>query len=211
MVSTLSMGSVEALGPSAAPSNGKPAVRTEKAGAAKVSRNRHSYTLEEKIRILHGKYDISEEEARNLLKEDISFSDLKRVCLWSVIAKRPVSEVLALKRDNPWDRLPVLLKVTPQEYHDRNLALRAHQLHSWWGFDEKACYQAMEEGYPMHYVKIATILSRHTGKPMSFFLKDRKASESWIAYCARTLGISEDTYNQWIGEYKNPTWIPGKW
>ena len=189
MVSTLSMGSVEALGPSAAPSNGKPAVQTEKAGAAKVSRNRHSYTLEEKIRILHGKYDISEEEARNLLKEDTSFSDLKRVCLWSVIAKRPVSEVLALKRDNPWDRLPVLLKVTPQEYHDRNL----------------------EEGYPMHYVKIATILSRHTGKPMSFFLKDRKASESWIAYCARTLGISEDTYNQWIGEYKNPTWIPGKW
>lgn len=211
MVSTLSMGSVEALGPSAAPSNGKPAVQTEKAGAAKVSRNRHSYTLEEKIRILHGKYDISEEEARNLLKEDTSFSDLKRVCLWSVIAKRPVSEVLALKRDNPWDRLPVLLKVTPQEYLDRNLALRAHQLHSWWGFDEKACYQAMEEGYPMHYVKIATILSRHTGKPMSFFLKDRKASESWIAYCARTLGISEDTYNQWIGEYKNPTWIPGKW
>lgn len=33
---------------------------------------RHSYTLEEKIRILHGKYDISEEEARNLLKEDTS-------------------------------------------------------------------------------------------------------------------------------------------
>ena len=174
-------------------------------------RKRQPYTTEEKIRILHGKYDIGEKEARNLLQEDISFRDLDRVCLWSVIAKRPVSEVLALKRDNPWDRLPVLLKVSPQEYHDRNLALRAHQLHSWWGFDEKACYWAMEEGYPMHYEKIATILSRHTGKPLTFFLNDRKASESWVAYCARTLGISEDTYNQWIGEYKNPTWIPGKW
>ena len=210
MVSTLSMGSVEALGLSAAPSKGKPSVQTEKAGASKVMRKRQPYTTEEKIRILHGKYDIGEKEARNLLQEDISFRDLDRVCLWSVIAKRPVSEVLALKRDNPWDRLPVLLKVSPQEYHDRNLALRAHQLHSWWGFDESISYRAMADGYPMHYVKIAWILAKHTGKAMDFFLQDRKSSEPWTVYCARTLKISEDTYKEWIGEYRNPTWIPGK-
>ena len=72
MVSTLSMGSVEALGLSAAPSKGKPSVQTEKAGASKVMRKRQPYTTEEKIRILHGKYDIGEKEARNLLQEDIS-------------------------------------------------------------------------------------------------------------------------------------------
>ena len=196
-----------------APAGGKPApaVQGNKAGTEKMMRKRQPYTMEEKIRILHGKYDISEAEARTLLKEDIPFRELDRICLWSVIARRPASYVLSLKRDNPWDRPMVLLKVTPQQYHDRNLALRAHQLHSWWGFDEKASYRAMANGYPMHYVKVAWTLSKHTGKPMNFFLKDRKSSESWTDYCARTLKISEDTYKEWIGEYKNPTWIPGKW
>lgn len=191
-------------------SGGKPAVQGNNAGATEMTRKRKPYTMEEKIQILHGKYDINESEARGLLKENIPFRDLDRICLWSVIVRRPASYVLSLKKNHPWDRVMVLLKVTPQQYHDRNLALRAHQMHSWWGFDESISYRAMADGYPMHYVKIAWILAKHTGKAMDFFLQDRKSSEPWTVYCARTLKISEDTYKEWIGEYRNPTWIPGK-
>lgn len=208
MFSLFSSAGGEATDLSTIPSGGKTTVTEQKGN--KSARQRIPYTMEEKIRILQGRYDISKEEAISLLGKDISFRTLDKICFWSVISRRPAEDVMALKKDNPWDRLSVLLKVSPQAYHDRRLALRANQIHRWWGFDEKSSFKAMQEGYPMHYVKIAWILSKHTGKPMKFFLEDRKASESWKSYCKRTLGISEDMYDTWIDEYRNPTWIPGK-
>lgn len=169
-----------------------------------------AYSLEEKKTILVKKYELADNEADKLLRLDMPFCEVDRLCFYAYISQKSINEVAALKKDNPWDRVLYLLNITPQKYHDRRLRLRAYWIHEWWGFDEDRSYNAMNQGYPMHYVKIAWILSVHTGKDMSFFLNDRKASESWPHYCMRTLGITEETYNSWIGEYRNPTYFPGK-
>lgn len=169
-----------------------------------------AYSLEEKKIILTRKYELADNEVDKLLRLDMSFREVDRLCFYAYISQKSIDEVAALKKDNPWDRVLYLLNITPQKYHDRRLRLRAHWIHEWWGFDEGRSYDAMNHGYPMHYVKIAWILSVHTGKDMSFFLKDRKVSEPWSQYCMRTLGITEEIYNSWIGEYRNPTYFPGK-
>lgn len=169
-----------------------------------------SYSLEEKKTILVKKYELADDEVDKLLRLDMPFREVDRLCFYAYISQKSIDEVAALKKDCPWDRVVYLLNITPQEYHDRRLKLRAHWIHEWWEFDENQSYEAMNHGYPMHYVKIAWILSVHTGKDMRFFLKDRKASEPWPRYCMRTLGITEETYNSWIDEYQNPTYFPGK-
>lgn len=73
------------MGQAADISPAKPAanagIQVEKPGKDMGMRKRQPYSMEEKIQILHGKYDISEDAARNLLKEDIPFRDLDRICL----------------------------------------------------------------------------------------------------------------------------------
>lgn len=64
----------------------------------------------------------------------------------------------------------------------------------------------------MHYVKVAWIVSKKTDWTMDEVLASRSFKERWVDWAVRELGVTAETYNRWVNEeYKNPTWLPGKY
>ena len=171
---------------------------------------RPQLTLEEMQLVLSRKYFITAEEVKALLSAGEKFQDIQRAALYSYVTGKPVKEILALKKDEPWERVAVLTGAVGDRMYEKSLELDAENLHRWWGIDKKMALHYLKQGYPMHYVKAAYVISKHSDWTVDAVLKDKKYGENWKAWCKRNLGIDGETYDAWIGEYKNPTYLTGK-
>lgn len=171
---------------------------------------RPQMTLPEMQLVLSQKYFVTPEEVKALLAEGEKFQDIQRAALYSYVTGRPVKEILALKKDEPWERVAVLTGAVGDRMYEKSLELDAENLYRWWGIDKKMALHYLKQGYPMHYVKVAYVISKHSDWTVDAVLKDKKYGENWKAWCKRHLGIDGATYDAWIGEYKNPTYLPGK-
>lgn len=178
---------------------------------AEPSFRRPRMSMEDMQTILYEKYGvINKDEIKNYIDAGVNFRDLDRACLYAYMTKKPVNEILTLKKELPWTRVQYKLGLTAQKFHTLNIRYKAERTHHWWGFDEKRSYKAMMEGYPWHWVKIAWIMAEHSDFTMEQILASRKYSESWIQWAGKNLNIDADTYNKWIDNYKNPSYIPPK-
>lgn len=171
---------------------------------------RPQLTLEEMQLVLSKKYFITPEEVKMLLAEGEKFQDIQQAAFYSYVTGWPVKEILTLKKDEPWERVAVLTGAVGDRMYEKSLELDAENLYRWWGIDKKMALHYLKQGYPMHYVKVAYVISKHSDWTVEAVLKDKKYGESWKAWCKRHLGIDGDIYDEWIGEYKNPTYLPGK-
>ena len=167
--------------------------------------------MEEMQTVLSQKYFVTPEETKSLIDSGTSFRDLERAAKLSYISGKPVKDILALKKDEPWQRVEVLIGAVGEKAYQKDLKLKAVNLERWWGIPKKGGMRYMRQGYPMHYVKVTWILAKHSDWTMDAILKDKKYGENWKAWCKRNLGIDGETYDAWIGEYKNPTYFPGKY
>lgn len=190
----------------AGPSAGKAA-----AAAAGPMRPRTQLTMEEMEIILSQKYFLTPEEARAHLEAGVNFRDLERAALYSYVTGKTVDEILAVKKDETWQRTAYLIGAVGQRMYDRQLEWKAENLHRWWGIDRGTALRYLREGWPMHYVKIAWVIAGHTDWTMEAVLADRKYTESWKDWCARRLGVSGETYDKWISAYVDPAYFPGKY
>lgn len=172
---------------------------------------RPQLTLEEMQTVLSQKYFVTLEETKSLIDSGTSFRDLERAAKLSYVSGKPVKDILALKKDEPWQRVEVLIGAVGEKAYQKDLELKAVNLERWWGIPKKVGLRYMRQGYPMHYVKVTWILAKHSDWTMDAILKDKKYGENWKAWCKRNLGIDGETYDAWIGEYKNPTYFPGKY
>jgi len=172
---------------------------------------RKPLTDQEKEKILWEKYDIPSYQADVLIHSGANFRDIDRAGLYAYVAEKPIEEILALKKDESWTRVEYLLPISPETYHDRRLMHRAHLLNKWWGIDEARALAAMQKGYAMHHVKAAFVLSKHGDLSMEDILAKRKYSESWPEFAKKYFGVDKETYDQWIGEYPNPIYFPGRY
>ena len=177
----------------------------------KTSFRRPRMSVEDMQTILYEKYRIlNKEEIKSYLDDGVSFRDLDRACLYAYITKKPVGEILKMKKELPWTRVQFKLGLSAQKFHALNTQYKADMTNRWWGFDKARSYKAMMQGYPWHWVKIAWILAEHSDYTMEQILSSRKYTESWIQWSEKNLGISADTYNQWIAKYKNPSYLEPK-
>lgn len=174
-------------------------------------RRRPQLTMEEMQLVLSSKYRVSPTDTKRLIDSGVKFQDLQQAALYSYMSEKSVDEVLALKKHEVWTRVQYLLGITPAKYGEKNLQLRAENMQRWWGLPVSLSLLYMKQGYPMHWVKIAWILAKHSDWTVDQILKDRKFTESWKDWCKRNLGIAPETYDQWISEYQNPTYLPGKY
>ncbi len=168
-------------------------------------------SMEDMQTAIYEKYGvINKDQIKKYLDSGVNYRDLDRACLYAYLTKKPVDEILSLKKELPWTRVQYKLGLTAQKFHTLNTRYKAERTHHWWGFDEKRSYKAMMEGYPWHWVKIAWIMAEHSDFTMEQVLASRKYTESWIQWAERNLNIDAKTYNQWIDKYKNPSYIPPK-
>lgn len=160
---------------------------------------------EEQYRILWEKYGMTEDEVKKHKVAGFSYYDLDKAAMYAFVAQKPLEDVLALRRDYAWMKIELLLGITPQLLHDRDLLRKAHCAEKWWGIDAKEVYRLFMAGYPIHHIKLAWIISQHSSMTMDEVLLSRKKSVSWFDWAQQTLGIAPDDLKSWIRQYPNPS------
>ena len=70
---------------------------------------RPQLTMEEMQTVLSQKYFVTPEETKSLIDSGTSFRDLERAAKLSYVSGKPVKDILALKKDEPWQRVEVLI------------------------------------------------------------------------------------------------------
>ena len=160
---------------------------------------------EEQYRLLWEKYGLSEEKARALKGNGFSYYDLDKGSMYAYVAQKPLEEVLELRRENPWMKVELLLNITPQLLHDRDLLRKAECAEKWWGIKADLVYRKFMEGYPIHYIRMAYIISQHSSMTVEEILEKRKRSVKWAVWAQENLGIAPEDLKRWIKEMPNPS------
>lgn len=160
---------------------------------------------EEQYRLLWEKYDMSPEKAKELKAKGFSYYDLDKASMYAFVAEKPVEEILELRRENPWMKIELILKITPQLLHDRDLLRKARCAEKWWGISADLVYRKFMEGYPIHYIRMAYILSLHSDWTVDEILEKRKRSVKWAVWAKENLGVDPEDLKTWIKAMPNPS------
>ena len=89
---------------------------------------RPQLTMEEMQTVLSQKYFVTPEETKSLIDSGTSFRDLERAAKLSYISGKPVKDILALKKDEPWQRVEVLIGAVGEKAYQKDLELKAMQI-----------------------------------------------------------------------------------
>lgn len=170
---------------------------------------RSSPTEADQIRILHHKYELSEETALSLIKAGYRWIDLDKAALLSCLSKISIETVLTMRKDDPWGIIKKKLSLTPALYHQRLIEYRARRMHRFYGIEEKRVRALLEEGYPMHWIRLSYLLEQHTGVSVETIIHQRKKSEKWKPWAQKHLRVAPEDFTTWIAETRNPS-LPRK-
>lgn len=160
---------------------------------------------EEQYRLLWEKYGLTEEKAKELKAQGFTYYDLDKASMYAYVAQKPLEDVLELRRENPWMKIELLLDITPQLLHDRDLLRKAECAEKWWGVKAELVYRMFMEGYPIHYIRMAYILSLHSDWTVEEILHNRRRSKKWAVWAQENLGIVPEDLKRWIKEMPNPS------
>ena len=160
---------------------------------------------EEQYRLLWVKYGMPEEKAKELKAAGFIYYEIDKASMYAYVAQKPVEDVLELRRENPWMKIELLLGITPQLLHDRELLRKAECAEKWWGISAKLVYRKFMEGYPLHYIRMAYILSKHSDWSVEEILEKRKRSVKWAPWAQENMGIAPEDLKRWIREMPNPS------
>jgi len=160
---------------------------------------------EEQYRLLWEKYGMKEEKAKELKAQGFSYYDLDKASMYAFVAEKPVEEILELRRENPWMKIELLLGITPQLLHDRELLRKARWAEKWLGISAELAYRKFMEGYPIHYIRMAYILSLHSDWTVDEILEKRKRSVKWAVWAKENLGVDPEDLKNWIKSMPNPS------
>ena len=160
---------------------------------------------EEQYRLLWEKYGLTKAKAKELKAQRFTYYDLDKASMYAYVAQRPIEEVLELRRENPWMKIELLLHITPQLLHDRDLLRKAECAEKWWGIKADLVYRKFMEGYPIHYIRMAYIISQHSSMTVEEILEKRKRSVKWAVWAQENLGIAPEDLKRWIQEMPNPS------
>lgn len=86
-------------------------------------------SMDDQIRSIHHKYQISEDEAKEILSRGFRFNDVDKAALLSCLSGKTAGEILDMRKDDPWGRIEKKLGLTPEIYSKRYIAHRADRLH----------------------------------------------------------------------------------
>ncbi len=162
-------------------------------------------TIEDQIRSIHYKYEIPEEKVRALLDAGHRFLEIDKSALLALVAGVTIDDILAMRKTDPWTRIQKKLGLTAEIYEKKYLACRAERLHRFYGIEEARALALLQEGYPIHWIRLAYLLETHTGNKTEAILAQRTKSEKWKPWAQRVLSVSPEDFTQWIAETRNPS------
>ena len=150
-------------------------------------------TREDEIRSISQKYEMDKEKVRDILERGVRYADADKA---------------ALRREEPWGRVQVRLGITGDRYDEKYFRHRARRLHRFYGVEETRAFNALKEGYPNHWIRLAYLLEVKTGKKMEEILTVKKKTPKWKEWAEINLGVKPEDFSQWILETRNPALKP---
>ena len=85
-------------------------------------------SMDDQIRSIHHKYQIPEDEAKEILSRGFRFNDVDKAALLSCLSGKTAGEILDMRKDDPWGRIEKKLGLTPEIYSKRYIAHRAKSM-----------------------------------------------------------------------------------
>ena len=70
-------------------------------------------SMDDQIRSIHHKYQIPEDEAKEILSRGFRFNDVDKAALLSCLSGKTAGEILDMRKDDPWGRIEKKLGLTP--------------------------------------------------------------------------------------------------
>ncbi len=159
----------------------------------------------DQIRALHYKYEIPTENAQALIAQGYRFLELDKAALLSCLSGQSIEIILAMRKEDPWGIIEKKLGLTPDVYHQKYIAHRAHRLHRFYGIEESRAAALLEEGYPNHWIRLSYLLEQHTGEKAETIIHGRKKSEKWKPWAETHLHVAPEDFTKWIAETRNPS------
>lgn len=165
-------------------------------------------TREDEVRAIHYKYLLKESQINEILDSGVRYADLDKAALLSVMTKKPVEDILWLRKKNPWGRVEKKLGLTDAVYADLYKRARAERLSRFYGIDEERAFSLLSEGYPNHWIRLAFLLEQHTGMKTEDILARRTKEIKWKPWAEKELHVPEEEFSRWILETRNPSLKP---
>ena len=94
-------------------------------------------SMDDQIRSIHHKYQIPEDEAKEILSRGFRFNDVDKAALLSCLSGKTAGEILDMRKDDPWAASKRNSALTRKIYSKRYIAHRADRLHRFYGMDAK--------------------------------------------------------------------------
>lgn len=165
-------------------------------------------SLQEQIHALHEKFQYPDDMI-GLWLEEASFRDVEKSLLYAWMAECDPGRVLAMRKKEPWGRVLRYLHLTPDRYQSRWNDYCADRLHRWWGIDKTQALRFLDEGWPMHYIKMAGLLAGPLSMDMKTILQKRPRECRWRTWAVEDMGMDGDEYDSMMQAGRNPS-LPRK-
>lgn len=176
---------------------------------ALADRRGSTLSPEEQIHALHEKFQYPHSRIC-LWLEEAPFKDVEKSLLYAWMAECDPGQVLNMRKKEPWERIQRHLHLTPDRYQIRWHDYCADRLHRWWGVDKAQALRLLQEGWPMHYIKMAALLSVPLSMDMKTILQKRTRECRWRTWAVERMGMDGDRYDSMMQAARNPSLPPRK-
>ncbi|MDO4177804.1 MAG: hypothetical protein Q4D21_01310 [Phascolarctobacterium sp.] len=145
---------------------------------------------QELVAILHDDYLFSEAELAQYIGK-LGFNELENVCLVAYMAQTPLSKVEKMRNKYSWEMIKNKLGLTPNVYEERCIDYQARRLNERMDIPEQLTKDLMYEGFGMHHINTAFLLSKYCDKSIKEILLTKTPAKPW-KQVAEELGISQE-------------------
>lgn len=146
---------------------------------------------EKAITTLYNNFQYDKNELGKYLDSGISYMELKNICLHAYAAKKPLSEVVALRNKYVWPRVKYLLGLSPEKFAQRELDYKADRLKRLFGIDKSVSMKYLKMGFASHQIKRASFLAAKCDKSIYDILLMKTRQLKW-GDVAEQLGLPRD-------------------
>lgn len=144
------------------------------------------------IKRLHESFLLSEDEIAKYLDSGINYLELKKICLCSYITKKPVAEIVEMRKKLVWTRTMYLLGLDAVTFAEGEKNYKADRLNRLFGIDRELLMKYLNMGFASHQIKRAYYISTHCDKPILEILEMKTRAQKWPDI-AESLGLPRET------------------
>lgn len=156
----------------------KQEVSHQRFGAGFAGLRIKNLTEDELINILHNDYQFPKEQLALLYKQ-LGFYETENVCLHAYMGRVPLAKVMQLREKYTWDKIKLLLGLTPKVYFSRCVDYQARRLAERMDIPKHVTKKYMYQGFAMHYINTAYLLSLESGYSIEEIMKCKTPFNRW--------------------------------